>query len=522
MAMPLPRLERRGNASQLIVDGAPYLALGGELHNSSSSSPAYMEHVWEHLAAVGLRTVVSPVTWQLIEPEEGVFDFSTLDAQLLAAREHGIRIVLLWFGAYKNAESSYAPSWVRRDESRFPRATRDPERLITGRFTLDGPILSAFCQELVAADARAFSAVMAHLREEDPGHTVITVQVQNEVGLLGDSRDRSSLAQAAWESPVPPELIQHLAGLDAADGASHAADLWRANGAVREGTWERVFGASPEAEEIFMAFGFARYVERVAAAGRAEKDLPLYANAWLGPQPNATVPGAYPSGGPVARMADVWRAGAPTLDLLAPDIYIDDFAGTLASYAVRGNPIFVPEARPDAALAFRAVGSFDAVCFSPFGIEDLAADHEVFGAFAALGSASAQILDAQSRGAIHGFRLGLGASETVSLGGYEVSLNGPFDTRGMFGAGTGSAAEELEAHGVLLQLAEDEFLAIAKGASLRFARPDAAVELDLVQEGEYVDGAWVPGRTLNGDERYFMFPSHGVRTVKICLLRRAA
>jgi hypothetical protein len=517
---PTPRLERRGGALQLIVDDAPYLVLGGELHNSSPSSPAYMEAVWERLGAAGLRTVISPVTWQLVEPVEGQFDFTTLDDQLAQAQKHGIRIVLLWFGSYKNADSAYAPSWVRRDESRFPRATRDPQRLQTGQFTLDAPVLSVFGENLVAADARAFAALMRHLREVDEERTVIMVQVQNEVGLLGDSRDRSAAADTAWSSPVPSQLMSGL--MERGDSIrDHVRQVWSRNGSRTSGTWEEVFGAGPEAEEIFMSWAFARFVETVAAAGSAEYPLPMFTNAWLGPQPNADTPGQYPSGGPVARMMDIWKVGAPTLALLAPDIYVDDFAGTLTDFTAPDNAVLVPEAIPRPGLPCVAIGGFRALGFSPFAIEELPVDHDVFRTYRVLESASQLILDAQAEDRLHGFQIRTGEQQTASIGGFEITINGPLDTRGMFGAGTGEAAQELVGYGLIIRTGSNDFLGIVRGASLRFSRTDSEVELDRVEEGLFRNGSWVPGRILNGDERYFMFPNDDLRLVRITLLRRA-
>ncbi|GAA5092441.1 DUF5597 domain-containing protein [Microbacterium yannicii] len=516
---PLPTVRRNGAATHLFVDGEPYLALGGELHNSSASSPEYMAPVWDHLAANGVGTVIGTASWQLVEPDEGRFDFTAVDDQIAQAQRRGIRLVLIWFGAYKNAESTYAPSWVRRDDDRFTRAERDPANLLTGRFTLDAPVLSVFDERLRDADARAFAELMAHIAEVDVHGTVIAVQVENEVGLLGDSRDRSPHAAAAWGAAVPAELLDGLA----ARGERlhpHVRAVWERNGARASGTWAEVFGTDGEGGEIFMSWGFSRYVDAVARAGIARHALPVFANAWLGPQPNALEPGRYPSGGPVARMLDVWQIGAPTLAFLSPDIYVDDFDGTLAQYAIDGNPIYVPEAKPEAALAFIAVGAYRAIGFNPFGIEDLPAGHEVFRAYEVLNALSGEIVRAHAEDRIHGFRVSTGEQQRVDIGGFEVTINGPFDTRGIFGTGTGSNAEDKVGYGLVLRTGEDEFLVTATSASLSFARQDAIVEIDELQEEVLRDGLWVRRRTLNGDERHFMFYGDDLRTVRISLLRR--
>src|SRR3954454_13348481 len=122
MSRPLPVLRETAGGTQLTVDGRPALLLGGQLHNSSPSSPAYMEPLWNRLAGMGIRTVIGAASWAQVERVEGTFDFSTVDAQIDAARTRGMRLVLIWFGAFKNAASTYAPRWVRADPSRFPRA----------------------------------------------------------------------------------------------------------------------------------------------------------------------------------------------------------------------------------------------------------------------------------------------------------------------------------------------------------------------------------------------------------------
>ena len=516
----IPRMVRRGGVSHLLVDGEPYLAVGGELHNSSPSSPAYMAPIWDRLERNGVPSVIGAASWQLVEPAEGNFDFTAVDDQIEQARARGMRLILIWFGSYKNADSAYAPSWVRRDEQRFPRAERDPERLLTGRFSIDGPILSVFSEELLKADARAFALFMRHLREVDPGHTVIAVQVQNEVGLLGDSRDRSALAESSWTAAVPAEL---LSGLAARVDQLHSwiRDLWARHGSLTAGTWAEVFGAGRDAEELFMSWAFSRFVGQVAEAGIAEYPLPVYTNAWLGPQPNAQEPGQYPSGGPVARMIDIWQIGAPGLAFLSPDIYIEDFTGTLTNYSASGNPIFVPEARPDAGLLFVTIGTFGGIGFHAFGIEDVPDGHGLFDAYAVIQGMRGIITKAQASGAIHGFHVQTGQDEQISLGGFEISISGPLDTRGMFGEGTGSVESSPTGYGMIIQTAPDEFLVVARGASIRFSRPDAVVELDTLTEGTYREGQWTPGRVLNGDERYYMFPKDKLRTVRIELLRRS-
>jgi beta-galactosidase GanA len=195
----VPHLEKRGRATQLIVDGKPFLVLGGELHNSSSSSVEYMKSVWPHLATMHLNTVLLPIAWETIEPEEGKFDFRCVDGLLEGARENNLKIVFLWFGAWKNTFSSYPPAWVKTNTERFPRV-----QMSNG---MDTERLSPFSTVVRDADAHAFSNLMRHLRDADGNaHTVVMVQVENEVGVIPESRDHSPVANASFTAPVPTTL----------------------------------------------------------------------------------------------------------------------------------------------------------------------------------------------------------------------------------------------------------------------------------------------------------------------------
>jgi beta-galactosidase GanA len=516
----LPHLVKNGQATQLIVNGAPYIGLGGELHNSSASSPAYMAPIWDRLAANHVGTVIGVASWELVEPAEGTYDFTAVDDQIRQAKARRLRLVLIWFGAYKNAESTYAPTWVRHDMVRFPRAQRDPAGDAKDpQGGLRAPVLSVFGEPLVRADAKAFAALMRHIRKVDAGQTVIMVQVENEVGLLGYSRDRAPLAEAAWGRPVPSDLIAYLR-TNRGKLRPQMSETWGRQGFRESGTWAEVFGTDTSADEIFMAWNFGQYVDRVAKAGAAEYPLPMYTNAWLGPQASGDKPGVYPSGGPVARMMDVWKAAAPSLALLAPDIYVDDFEGTLADFRRPDNPIFVPEARFDAANLFVALGQYDAIGFSPFGIEDGADNHEVFQAYRLLGEMTGIIADAQRDGRIRGFKM-RGATHQETFGDYSLTFSPQGGTLDAFGPGTGKAAEpKATIYGLVIQQARDEFLIIGRGFWVNFAAKGSTVEIHSAQEGVFAKSRWIAGRTMNGDERWGLFPNDGLRIIRVKLLRR--
>ena len=364
-AQTMPHLQKHGAATRLIVDGNPYLVLGGELTNTASSSQDYMKPVWPRLARMHLNTVLTGMSWAQFEPEEGKYDFALIDNLLAGAREQNLRIVFIWFGSWKNGISSFAPSWVKADQKRFPRAQLGSGRSIE--------VLSTLSENNLRADSKAYAAFMHHLREADSDkHTVIMIQIENEVGVLGDSRDRSEAANAAFTRPVPAALIGYMQA-HKSTLRPQLKQLWETAGARSSGTWTQAFGDGMGADEAFMAWNYAHYMNQVTAAGKAEYPVPVFTNTWI-VQPEDRGPGDYPSGCPEPQVLDIWRAGAPDIDFNSPDIYLPNFTDWVARFHQNGNPLFVPESRGDAtgvANAFYAIGQEDSIGYSPFGIDNV-------------------------------------------------------------------------------------------------------------------------------------------------------
>lgn len=505
----MPHLQQQGTAIQLIVEGKPFLILAGELGNSTGE-PEFLRPYWPKLASLHLNTLLVPIYWDVLEPEEGKFDFTTVDALLADAREHKMRLVLLWFGSWKNSMSCYVPAWVKRDTTRFPRS-QDSRGL-----SLE--ILSPFHIANLEADARAFTSLMRHLREIDgERHTVLMVQVENEIGMIPEARDHNPEAEKQFAGPVPMELMDYLTN-NAEMLAPELRALWLGAGGKRAGTWSEVFGTETGGEEIFMAWNFARYVQQITTRGKAEYSLPMFVNAALirpGHQP-----GQYPSAGPLPHLLDVWRAGAPAIDLLAPDIYFQNFTEWTRRYARNGNPLFIPEALagPEAALnGIFAFASHNAIGFSPFGIETISEStaRAIADGFDLVTQLTPLITKHQGLGTMVGL-LSEGVEQRqpqrVALGDYVMFVSferpaSPAVAEGLAGPGgsedSGPATQP--SGGLVIQEEPDEFILSGTGITATFqARGLGPVQAGIlsVEEGRFVNGKWTHIRWLNGDETH--------------------
>lgn len=421
--------------------------------------------------------------------------------------------------------STYTPHWVKEDNKRFPRARL---RKAGGEMAI-GDVLSIFHTEAQRCDTRAFSKLMEHLKEIDERHsTVLMVQVENETGLLGDSRDASQAAESRFNGDVPTDLVEKL---------SSEWDVLRPelkdNLAIFRtkrssgGSWSDVFGKSKQTDELFMAYHYAKYLEQVASAGKAAYPVPLYTNVWqnyAGDDADANfpvvaggggTPGDYPSGGGVVNVIDIWQLFAPSLDLIAPDVYLNDYASSCAKYRHRNQPLFIPEQRRDeygARRIWTAYGSYQALGTSPFGIDTLEPETNPFRKhYGLLAQVSAQVLDAQRTGNAVGFFFDELKSDgtdpspptTVDFGQWALRIERSF----VFGrAGTGSGMV------IYKPGSTSSFLLIGWGFQVTFTHKTAPYTGILRFEEKEVDAETKKLKTLrmlNGDE---------TRSGKFCIM----
>jgi beta-galactosidase GanA len=497
-----PRLEKHGSTQQLIVDGKPFLILGGELGNSSASSSDYMRPHWPRLKAMNLNTVLAPVEWDLIEPVEGKFDWTSVDDLLREARAHDLKLVILWFGAWKNSMSTYVPSWVKRDQKRFPRV-----QVANGSSV---EILSAFSASSRDADVRAFSAFMEYLKRVDGDNTVLMAQVENEIGMLPLARERGAVADKLFAGPVPAELMRALA----ARGEKlepELRDRWQRNGRKTAGTWSQVFGEDEWGAEVFTAWHYARFVETLVAAGKKRYDIPMYVNAAL--NRTGRKPGEYPSGGPLPHLLDVWKAGAPSLDFLAPDIYFPNFAQLAARFNRADNLLFIPEANnatnsQGPANAFHAFGELDSVGFSPFSIESLGdAPNALSRAYEVLEQLTPLIVENRGRARIAGVRATIEENGAVIDSPVKKNLGNIEFTITFIDPWTPRDKQTIADHGgMLIYAGGEDFWFAGQGITVTFKGADDGpplVGIDSAYEGVFDEqGKWKPGRLLNGDQTH--------------------
>jgi hypothetical protein len=491
-AAEAPRIEQKDGRFALMVDGRPYLILGGQIHNSSAW-PSELPQVWESMAALHANTMAAPVYWEQLEPQQGRFDFTIVDQIVEGARAHNLRLALLWFGTWKNGNMHYVPAWVKGDTKRFPRIIRPDGEPID--------VLSPNSRNNLEADKAAFVALMRHLKQIDgEQHTILLIQVENEPGNIGSVRDNSPESNKEFAGAVPVDLL----------AAAHK----------QPGTWKQVFGA--DADEIFQVYHQAKYINEIAAAGKAELVIPYYVNVWPDypvtelPQRQIDTPGiAYPSGGAVGKVLGLWKALSPSIDMIGPDIYSADsglYQEMLKTYLRPDNPLWIPETGFGdnfSKFFFYALGK-GAVGFSPFGVGQsgwwkISGDDPTKGQtrnYALIAPMDREIAQLEFDGKLKTAVEEPGqAQQELDFGGWQATVAFGFPQRdGQRPPGT----KDAQGAALVAQLGPNEFLVTGVDASVIFHLPGKLPwmhsEVVTAEQGVYENGVWKPLRLWNGDE----------------------
>lgn len=553
----IPHLDKSANSTKLIVDGKPFIMLGGELHNSSSSSQDYLKNMWADMAAINLNTVIATVSWELVEPMEGQFDFSLVDAIIEGAKAENLKLVLIWFGSFKNPMNTYAPSWVKTNPKRFPRAQDSNGN------DLEHP--SMFSENVLKADTKAYTELMKHIKKTDKDYTVLMMQIGNEPGLRGAPRDFSSAAEKAWKSNIPLQLIDYLKN-NKNTLQPELEKSWAENGYKTKGNWEEIFGKSITeddgsgkiinfTEHVFTAYSYAKYLEQLSTEGKKIHAIPTFTNAaFFGTNSGGRSIG---NGCAIPEFFDFYRAGAPSLDILTPNSYKLELDEICKAFSWKGNPVLIPESGAIAARPFYAIGEWDALCFSPFAIDDfdpknLNPEQKLYSdAYNMMQNMYGIITGNLNSEKMRGVFIYPGKEfEILEIGNYKftISPRKGFD----IGAVMGQAAQQAERNrngqpvvqkrdetapapnlfggrnrsqeptmggAIIIQISENEFYITGYGVNADITVKDGINSrfcgYDTIWEGNFENDKFIPGRLLNGDERSVYLDNSKIGALKV-------
>lgn len=552
----LPYLQKSANATKMMVDGKPFIILGGELHNSTGTDTIALKNALKEAKSYNLNTVLGYAYWELIESTEGKYNFELIDYLISNARQENLKVVLVWFGSWKSTSSSYVPEWVKTNPKRFERYT-----LENGK-TLE--MLSAFNEENRNADTKAYVALMKHLKDFDKQHIVIMTQVENEPGCFENYRDFSPAAQKAWQGPMPSDMIVYL---QKNKGKLFPAleKAWAANGHKTTGTWKEILGKSSGegdykfyTEELFMAYHYSKFVNHIAEKGKKVYNLPAFCNGWL-----YNDRGFYPHGTINPHVLDAYRAGGSALDFYSPNVYTIEYDELFKNYTLGGNTLFIPESLLLPAGALYAIGAFNSIGFAPFGIDgektkskesanNLNLLKQSYKSISQMAGTITQNYGSEKMQAV--YLNPLKESQSLQMndyiltatnsrkGGFSIDFGKSLENEGKpkmsFGPPSPEAKDEKQkampagpfgplpediSSAIIIQNTADEFYVVGYGIKLHFELKEGVKFEHLgylsIDEGYFENDVFIATKRWNGDEQKASLPGNQITTLKIRLYR---
>ena len=520
-------------------NGKEMLVLGMQAHNSSTGT-FMMERTIRAARLFNANTLEVPIYWYKVEPQKDTFDMTQVKHLIDQIRETDKKLIILWFATSKNGHPTYAPEYIKTNPETYKVAVGSNGAWVAS--------LSPHCMETLERDKKAFCKLVEFIKEYDKDQkTVIALQIENEMGLANTDRDYSSLAQADYAKPVPEELRNSRL---TDDGLEYISQEEKDNH-----SWKGHFGR--HAAEVFCAWYHGKYIGTIAKAAKEIYDIPMYTNVMV-MENGCEEPGfSYSGGAAVSRVLDIWKAAAPELDLLCPDIYNqtkEEYCRICQAYKREDNALFVPESpcmgEANSMNAIRAVTDYEAVGVACFGVENvldnqgnLLKEAETMAiTMKTLHSLEPLLVKYRGTGKIHGIvQEEFASAHYLKLPEYHVQVKFVSADKTPFGYGSAinlSNPEnqwnlQMRGRGILIQTGDYEFYMAGAGLAAEFIkRPHPADEKAYihlssrwagqlnflsVEEGHFEGEEWITDYERNGDEANFAVYVHGGQAVRIRL-----
>lgn len=515
-------------------NGNPFLVTGVQAHNSSTGTPLIKKAI-QVVREYGGNCLEAPVYWYRLEPEMDHYDMSLVKGLIDEVREAGLKLIILWFGTSKNGHPNYVPEYIKRDSKTY--------HIAKGSDGAPVASLSPHCTATLERDEKAFGKLMEFLKDyDDKTRTVLAVQIENEMGYANTDMDYSQEAKEAYLQEIP-ECLKGivLEGSGTEDLGNEASSPWR-----------KQFGRY--AHEAFSAWYHAKYIGQIAQTGKNIYDLPMLTNVMVGENGYEEAGLCYNAGAAVGRMLDIWKAGAPALDFIGPDIYNQnrrEYTRICKRYDRPDNPLFIPESplfgEANAMNALLTAADFGAIGICCFGAEhaldaegklkDSCRDMAI--TMRTIANMAPFLIRYRKKGNVYAVaEEEFETSRYIKLKNYHVIAHFIHTSHPHLGYTQettdwmGKDKTQIRGRAILVQTGEYEFFAGGAGVSFDFIKRPAADDENSyihmasrqagqlnflsVEEGHFEDGKWIVDFIRNGDETNF---SHYVLDGQVIRIR---